>query len=139
MGRTVQNVLYTYTRLMCGKINIFYREMAEEYCKMRKWWQQPASCMWVHFVEFSTEFLEYCVHWKRRKMQVLKLRKVAKCLLQFPTSSKTSRGCTRMWSQHGEYVIQLTLAVFYSSFIIWNLNRLVIIFCYKIVNLLQPK
>ncbi|XP_078266263.1 erythropoietin-like [Rhinoraja longicauda] len=36
MGRTVQNVLYTYTRLMCGKINIFYREMAEEYCKMRK-------------------------------------------------------------------------------------------------------
>ncbi|XP_078058246.1 erythropoietin-like [Mustelus asterias] len=36
MGRTVQNVLYTYTRLMYGKINIFYREMAEEYCKRRK-------------------------------------------------------------------------------------------------------
>ncbi|XP_072897306.1 erythropoietin-like [Hemitrygon akajei] len=36
MGRTVQNVLYTYTRLMCGKINIFYREMAEEYCKQRR-------------------------------------------------------------------------------------------------------
>ncbi|GCC23193.1 hypothetical protein chiPu_0001587 [Chiloscyllium punctatum] len=36
MGRTLQNVLYTYTRLMHGKINIFYREMAEEYCKQRK-------------------------------------------------------------------------------------------------------
>ncbi|XP_038673045.1 erythropoietin-like [Scyliorhinus canicula] len=36
MGRTVQNVLYTYTRLMRGKINIFYREMAEEYCKPRQ-------------------------------------------------------------------------------------------------------